>query len=66
MKAIMVDDMVVSLEQMKSAKIGKYNTKKFQIHIEYHSGEFVNVGYGDEAEMKELLWTIYNRYTSEP
>ena len=65
MKAIMVGNMVVSLEQMKSAKISKYNTKNYNIHIEYHSGEFTNVGYGTEEEMKELLWNIYNRYTAE-
>lgn len=65
MKAIMVNNMVVSLEQMKSAKIIKCNTKNYNIHIEYHSGEFTNVGYGTENEMKELLWNIYNRYTAE-
>ena len=65
MKAIMVDNMVVSLEQMKSAEIAKYNTRNYNIHIEYHSGKFTNVGYGTEEEMKKLLCVIYEKYTSE-
>lgn len=65
MKAIMVDDKVVSLEQLKSAEIVKANTKNYDIRIEYHSGEFTHVGYGSQSEMKELLWNIYNRYTAE-
>lgn len=65
MKAIMVGNMVVSLEQMKSAKISKYNTKNYNIRIEYHSGQFASVGYGTEEEMKKLLLVIYEKYTSE-
>ena len=59
MKAIMVDDMVVSLEQMKSAKIVKYNTKHYNIHIEYHHQleyfQNVQLIYLPKNELVELI-----------
>lgn len=65
MKAILVEEKMVSLENMKSSEIIKANTRNFEIKIEYHSGEAAYVGYGDKEEMRKLLWSIYNRYTSE-
>lgn len=65
MKAVRFGDKMVTLVNMKSAEVDKYNTKDFTVLIHYHGNEVETIGRGTREEMETLLKMIFDYYTKE-